>query len=133
MKRWKKNQDLFKSIITLNWRSRAKLQKQAYNQNLPAAAIGELKKQLPGSKRDGGGAPIKTPDDAQVAILSLLSKGDRWVRHCNATVEKLAGAAGKRVPAAVKEVAKEGVERLKAVARAAKKAEKELQRLSVGK
>jgi hypothetical protein len=110
-------------------RQRARLQKQGYDQNLSVAALLELKKQLFGRKR-AGGAPIKIPDDPKVAVLELLSDGDKWVRHCDATTEKLSEIGGKRVPAGLKDVAAEGIERLKALTRAARQAEKELKRVS---
>ena len=110
-------------------KQRAKLQKQAYDQKLSVKALGDSKTQQLGRKRSGG-APIKIADNPMVAVLDLLNDGDKWVRRCEATIPKLTEIGGKRVPADLKDVAAEGVERLKAVGKAARQAEKELKQLS---
>ena len=68
----------------------------------------ELKKQRFGRKRSGG-APIKIPDDTEVAVLELLGDGDKWVRRCEAMISRLTKAGEKRVPAGLKDVAEKGM------------------------
>jgi hypothetical protein len=116
-------------VDVTNKSQRATLQKQAYDDKLSVAALFELKKQRFGRKRSGG-APIKVPDDPRIAVLELLGDGDKWVRRCEATIPKLTNVGGKRVPADLKEVAEEGIERLKALGKAVRQAEKELRRVS---
>jgi len=109
-------------------KDRATLQKQAYEDKLSVKALGVLKKQKFGRKGSGR-VPIKIADNPEVAVLDLLSGGDKWMRRCEATIPKLA-KIGKRVPAGLRDVASEGIERLRAIAKAARQAEKELKRLS---
>jgi hypothetical protein len=112
-----------------NKRQRVKLQKQAYDQKLSVAALFELKKHEIDPK-PGGGASVKIADSPKTAVLNLLSDGDAWARRCEATISKLKETSGKRELADVQDVAEEGIERLKAVAKAARQAEKQLKRLS---
>ncbi len=103
---------------------RARLQKKAYSQKLPVAALFKLKRQKIDPKRSGG-APVKTASDPKTALLDLLGTGHVWVRHCEDVLPKLSKISEK----GIRDVAEEGIKQLKAIAKAARQAEKELKRL----
>ena len=110
-----------------NKRLRSKLQRQAHKQKLSVAALFALKKQDIKPKR-GGGARVKIVDNPKLALLELLSEGETWVRRCKATLEKLSDASEGEA-ADLQENAEDGIKRLKAIAQAARQAEKDLKRL----
>ncbi len=103
---------------------RTRLQEKAYSQELTVAELFKLKRQKIDPKRRGG-APTKTASDPKTALLDLLGNGHVWVRHCEDVLPKLSKISEK----GIRDVAEDGIKQLKAIAKAARQAEKELKRL----
>jgi len=102
-------------LLSLKGAERPKFQAEAAKKKWTVAQLQLGMKQRPNVVRRGG-QPMKVADDLETALHQLVAEGETWKQRCDMTANLIAGKA--KIPAKLREQAKETADELQAMAKA---------------